>query len=510
VTARIRTDFTPKEPGRPVTRTNEENMSPSTTEHRLLSNRYRIENFLGQGGMARVHRGTDLVLERTVAIKILAEHMLRDPHAVQRFRREAQAAAGLSHPGIVAVYDTGSDGDTHYIVMEYVTGRTLADILDEGGALLPKRAVEIALAVASALGVAHAKGIVHRDVKPGNIMITPTGQVKVMDFGIARAVSADTFTQTASVLGTATYFAPEQARGEPVDARSDLYALGVVTYETLTGRPPFAADSPVAVAFQHVREQPTPPSRLNPDIGSALEAVVLKAMAKEPEARYQTADELGQDLRRVRAGRVVGPGAAARAAPGPAETTQPIPVRGTSALPPVAPTGRAAPPGRRLGTRWAPWLTALGALLAIALIAGLVLAGLSRRPTGGLQPTSPTATAPSNRPSTSPSPQEQSSLSVQGASNQVALILTEGVANGDLSRHAANEIGKDVNQAVKNYQSGDVEEALRDLDELQHKIEVMGSKGEIGTDRATRIRQAISDLMAAMQAAPPSGGGGED
>jgi eukaryotic-like serine/threonine-protein kinase len=199
-------------------------MNRSTTEFRLLSDRYRVEAFLGQGGMARVHRGTDLVLDRTIAVKILAGHMARDAQAVRRFRREAQAAAGLSHPGIVGVYDTGSDGDVHYIVMEFVTGQTLADVLQERGSLQPVRATGIASAVASALGHAHRKGIVHRDVKPANVMITPSGEVKVMDFGIARAVDSDPLTQTAGILGTATYFAPEQARGEPVDSRSDIYA----------------------------------------------------------------------------------------------------------------------------------------------------------------------------------------------------------------------------------------------------------------------------------------------
>ncbi len=481
-------------------------MSRSTIEQRTLSNRYRIEELLGQGGMARVYRGTDLVLDRTIAVKILAELMVPDTEALRRFRREAQAAAALSHPGIVAVYDTGSDGDTHYIVMEYVTGRTLADVLHEGGALPPELAVDIASAVASALGAAHAKGIVHRDVKPGNIMITSVGEVKVMDFGIARALSSNTFTQTASVLGTATYLAPEQARGAPVDARSDLYALGVVMYEMLIGRPPFSAGSPVAVAYQHVREEPTPPSRLNRRISSGLEAVVLKAMAKAPGARYQTAGDLEKDLQLVGASGVVTTGAAS----GTAQTTEPIHVLETTVLPPVGPAGRAAPPPRAQGPRWALWLTVLGALVAIALIASLVLAGLSRGPFGGLRRSSPTATASSTRPPPSSTPKERNPMSVQDALNNLALILAEGVSNGDISRHAANEIGKDVDQALRNYQEGDLEKALEDLNELGAKVEEMESKGEIGADLPTRIRQAISDLKAAMQATPPSGDEGDD
>ncbi|HEV8421359.1 MAG TPA: Stk1 family PASTA domain-containing Ser/Thr kinase [Actinomycetota bacterium] len=474
-------------------------MSRTTTEHRILSNRYRVEDFLGQGGMARVHRGTDLVLDRTVAIKILAEHLTRDPQAVRRFRREAQAAAGLSHPGIVAVYDTGSDGTVHFIVMEYITGRTLADILDEGGALPSDRAIGIAGAVASALAHAHEKGIVHRDVKPGNIMLTPAGEVKVMDFGIARAVSSGTFTSTASVLGTATYFAPEQARGEPVDARTDLYALGVVLYEMLTGRPPFTADSPVAVAYKHVREEPLPPSRLNPGIGPALEAVVLMAMAKDRAARYQTAQELGRDLQRVE-----GSGVAATApATSSARTTQPVPVQGTAVLPPVTSPGALPPTHRpRKRTRWASWLVALGTVVAVGLISALVLSGLSRRPVGGVGPSSPT-TPSTQSPTPTPTLARQEPPSVQGALDHLGLVLTQGVNDGDLSRGSANKISGDIEDALEDYQHGDLEKALDRLDDVQRKVTELESKGDITPTLAGRLHEGISDLAAAMEASPP-------
>jgi len=483
-------------------------MSRSTTKHRLLLKRYRIEEFLGQGGMAQVHRGTDLVLDRTVAVKILASNLARDPQAVQRFRREAQAAAGLGHPGIVAVYDTGSEGDVHFIVMELVTGRTLADILDEDGSLSPQRAIDVASSVASALAHAHGKGIVHRDVKPGNIMITTSGEVKVMDFGIARTVSAGTFTNTASVLGTATYFAPEQAQGGPVDERTDLYALGVVLYEMLAGRPPFTAESPVAVAYQHVREQPTPPSRLNPAVSPALEAVVLRAMAKDPGARQQTASELARDLQRVRSATTpaIAPVSADRA-------TQPVPVQGTAVLPPMTPPPGApleGPPSHRRPARrhrWGPWLVGLGALLGIALIGALILAGMSRRPTEGVGPRSrPTTQSPSPSPSPTASPRlvREGPLSVQAALDQVALLLNEGIENDDISRRAANEIDKEVEDVIKEYERGELQKALEKLDELQGKIQELESKGEIESPMASLLGEAISDLAAAMEANPPS------
>src|SRR5437899_2878717 len=274
-------------------------------ETRRLGERYEIGSLLGSGGMASVYLGTDRVLNRPVAIKVLARQFAGDATFVERFRREAQAAAALNHPNVVSVFDTGSDGDVHYIVMEYVQGRTLADLNRDEGPLLPERAAEIAEGVAAALAFSHRAGLVHRDVKPANVMITPAGDVKVMDFGIARAQAADSLTRTESVLGTATYFSPEQATGEGVDARSDIYALGCVLYEMLTGRPPFTGDTAVTVAFKHVREEPIPPSRANPDVPPPLDATVMKCLAKNPANRYQTAQELAADLERFRGGRPI-------------------------------------------------------------------------------------------------------------------------------------------------------------------------------------------------------------
>jgi eukaryotic-like serine/threonine-protein kinase len=297
-----------------------------STTPMLLADRYEVGRLLGTGGMAEVYEGRDRLLARRVAIKVLLGELGQDPSFLARFKREAQAAASLSHPNVVAVYDTGVQDSTHFIVMEYVEGRTLRDLLRIGGPPPPERAALIAADVCNALAAAHARGLIHRDVKPANVMLTPDGTVKVMDFGIARATSSDTITQTHAVIGTAQYISPEQVEGREVDARSDLYSLGCLLYEMLTGRVPFAGESPVSIAYRHVREDPVPPRRINPRIPPALEAITLRAMAKHPANRYQTAAELRADLERALAGRPL----AAAPAPvggfdGPAPVTQAMP-----------------------------------------------------------------------------------------------------------------------------------------------------------------------------------------
>ena len=278
------------------------------TQPRLLGGRYELDGVVGRGGMAEVYRARDIRLDRIVAVKTLREDLARDQTFQARFRREAQSAASLNHPSIVAVYDTGEDaeGPAHvpYIVMEYVDGRTLRELLRDDRRLLPERALEITDGVLRALDYSHRNGIVHRDIKPGNVMLTRSAEVKVMDFGIARAVSdaQATMTQTAQVIGTAQYLSPEQARGERVDARSDLYSTGCLLYELLTGRPPFTGDSPVAIAYQHVRENPIPPSRIDPEIPAWADSIVLKAMAKDPADRYQSAAEMRTDIQRALSG----------------------------------------------------------------------------------------------------------------------------------------------------------------------------------------------------------------
>uniref|UniRef100_A0AAU2A292 non-specific serine/threonine protein kinase n=1 Tax=Streptomyces sp. NBC_00093 TaxID=2975649 RepID=A0AAU2A292_9ACTN len=271
-------------------------------EPRRLGGRYELGQVLGRGGMAEVYLAHDTRLGRTVAVKTLRADLARDPSFQARFRREAQSAASLNHPAIVAVYDTGEDyidgTSIPYIVMEYVDGSTLRELLHSGRKLLPERTLEMTIGILQALEYSHRSGIVHRDIKPANVMLTRNGQVKVMDFGIARAMgdSGMTMTQTSAVIGTAQYLSPEQAKGEQVDARSDLYSTGCLLYELLTVRPPFIGDSPVAVAYQHVREEPQPPSVFDPEITPEMDAIVLKALVKDPDYRYQSADEMRADI----------------------------------------------------------------------------------------------------------------------------------------------------------------------------------------------------------------------
>jgi eukaryotic-like serine/threonine-protein kinase len=279
----------------------------------VVGGRYELGELLGRGGMAEVRNAIDNRLGRPVAVKQLRADLAVDPTFQARFRREAQSAAGLNHPMIVAVYDTGEEPDPTsgipipYIVMELVEGTTLREVLRDGRKILPERALELTAGVLDALAYSHKAGIIHRDIKPANVMLTPSGGVKVMDFGIARAVAdtSATMTQTAAVIGTAQYLSPEQARGETVDARSDIYSAGCLMYELLVGRPPFTGDSPVSVAYQHVREIPVPPSQIDPVITSDIDAIVLKALAKDPADRYQTARDMKTDITRVLAGQEV-------------------------------------------------------------------------------------------------------------------------------------------------------------------------------------------------------------
>ena len=339
----------------------------------VVGGRYELGELLGRGGMAEVRKGTDTRLGRVVAVKRLRTDLASDATFQARFRREAQSSASLNHPAIVSVYDTGeeralqADGTDEvvpYIVMEYVAGRTLRDILREGRKILPERALEITSGVLSALDYSHRAGIIHRDIKPGNVMLTPSGDVKVMDFGIARAMSdaQSSMTQTAAVVGTAQYLSPEQARGETVDSRSDVYSAGCLLYELLTGRPPFVGDSPVAVAYQHVREPAVPPSRHEHDLTPDIDAIVMKALAKRVEDRYQSAAQMRADIERYLAGRPV-QAAVGDAGTGPVPVAAPVPQpRETHAETAVRPAVLPAEQDRR--SRVGLWV-----LLAVLLLA---------------------------------------------------------------------------------------------------------------------------------------------
>lgn len=349
-----------------------------------VGGRYQLGELLGRGGMAEVRKGIDARLGRVVAVKRLRTDLASDATFQARFRREAQSSASLNHPAIVAVYDTGEEpsDDGHdrvaqpYIVMEYVAGRTLRDILREGRKILPERALEITSGVLSALDYSHRAGIIHRDIKPGNVMLTPSGDVKVMDFGIARAISdaASSMTQTAAVVGTAQYLSPEQARGESVDSRSDVYSAGCLLYELLTGRPPFVGDSPVAVAYQHVREPAVPPSHHDADLTPDIDAIVMKALAKRVEDRYQSAAQMRADIERYLAGRPVSavlvppvpdeaPGTATAVVPAASSTTDTV-----DRQRPVPPVDHRGDGGRK------PWLWVVLGLLVLALLAAAFFA----------------------------------------------------------------------------------------------------------------------------------------
>ena len=357
----------------------------------LLGGRYEMGSVLGRGGMAEVRRARDIRLGREVAVKRLRLDLAGDTTFQKRFRREAQSAAGLNHHNIVAVYDTGeqieagTDVEVPYIVMELVVGHTLRDILRSGRKILPEKALEMTQQVLDALQYSHTAGIIHRDIKPANVMLTASGRIKVMDFGIARAV-ADTsasMTQTAAVIGTAQYLSPEQARGETVDNRSDIYAAGCLLYELLVGRPPFQGDSPVSVAYQHVRETPVAPSELDPVITPEMDAITLKALAKDPWQRYQSAKEMRDDIGRLLAGQPVlaAPPVAAAVVPDPiAEAaTQVVPATMIAVPSPVTATNPVIPvteaPRRAVAYEERPRSRAGAAFvvtLALLLVAGLI------------------------------------------------------------------------------------------------------------------------------------------
>jgi eukaryotic-like serine/threonine-protein kinase len=463
-------------------------------EGRVLADRYAIGELLGRGGMAEVYLATDRVLDRPVAVKVLGSWLASDASFVERFRREALAAARLSHPSLVAVYDAGSEDDLHFIVMEHVPGETLADVLRREGRLPADRARTIAARAGEALAVAHAAGIVHRDVKPANVMLTAGGGVKLMDLGIARGIEGESITRASSILGTAGYVSPEQARGERVDHRSDIYSLGCVLYEMLTGRQPFEADNPVAVAYKHVHESPVAPTSIDPSIPPALEAATLRAMEKDPSARFPGATGMMAALDD------------ATAPVPPVEATRPLPVAGAAPAPPTTPLPRRAerPPRRR---RMVPLLALIVVLAILGALAFALFGGdppadgrANGSPTRSVSPSPPTD-SPSASPSTTPSVVPVDS--VDAAAEALRTVVADGIAEGRISEKAEEEILKKLDEALEKFAEGDTEKALEELDHLEEKVDELLEKEEIHQSQEQRIDKAIEDLQVQMELASP-------
>jgi Protein kinase domain len=468
----------------------------------VLAGRYELGPLLGAGGMARVYLATDRVLERTVAVKVLSPPYDRDPAFVERFRREARAAAALNHPNIVAIFDSGSAAGTHYLVMEYVQGHTLVDLLRRQGVLAPGRAVEVARWVCQALAAAHAEGLVHRDIKPANVLVSQTGLVKVADFGIATAAGTPALTGGAALLGTAAYLSPEQAQGREVDARSDVYALGCVLYELLTGAPPFVADSPMAVLAQQVAEAPTPPSQRNPQVGPDLDAVVMTALAKEPARRYQTATAMGQELVRI-----VGRDAAGvRAPPWPVAAGSPgLPTTSSGSAPTAVVAARAVRgAARRPG--WTRWSLAAGTGL-VGLLAGVWWLGggpaiISEQgaPAATTAPTALTTTTVTTRPPTT-STTTPFQPGVRGALARLRAAIMAGERQGTIDPDAEDLLHQ-ADDVVRAVREDDADKARNKLEELRHKVDELIDEGKIAPAAAGGVRQAVAQLARAVRHAP--------
>ncbi len=496
------------------------------TRDLALAGRYRIDREVGRGGMAHVYRATDTVLGRVVAVKVLNPGSASDPSFVERFRREARAAARLNHPNVVAVFDTGSDGDIHFIVMELVEGRSLAEVLAADGPLEPAPAATIAEGIADALSFAHANGLVHRDVKPANVMLTSAGQVKVMDFGIARLATSNTITQASTVFGTAAYLAPEQAQGLRVDGRADVYALGVVLYEMLAGRVPFRADTALAVASKHVLERPEPPSAVRPGIPTGLEAVALRALEKDPGDRYRSAAEMAAALRASASNAsatATGPAGegGAVAVGSPAERTAgghatAVMSDRAEVLPPTRRGTHAAP--RRRG-RWVAPVVALAVLgAAVAVLAAAILGGnpapkaLGSHSNGVGAPShhaSPVAAPSAPATSAPPATSGPGSSTVVGPATAVASAIEAAVASGSIDDHTAADLQHSLEQAVERYaQHGDLEHALQDIASAKDHLAKDVEHGAVTPQAAVVIGTAFDQLAAAMQSAPPTSGPG--
>jgi serine/threonine-protein kinase len=452
----------------------------------ILVGRYEVDSLLGRGGMSSVFSGWDRTLGREVAIKVLAAELAEDRVFVERFDREARAAASLSHRNVVAVFDSGVDGGARFIVMEHVSGETLAARMREGP-MPVEQAVEIALGVARALGAAHARGIVHRDVKPGNVMLSDNGQVKVLDFGIARALAATSLTRASTVIGTAGYLSPEQAEGAAVDARSDLYGLGCVLYEMLAGRPPFVADSVAALVHQHISRAPDPPSRSRPEVSPALDGAVLRCLAKDPRERYADADALCAALIGAPAHR---PGAASERA----DTTTLL--------------------QRRRKRQWlmAPGGAALlGALLLLALDHGT--AGRPGGATARASAAAHSASDPKRQPAPAPrhsattastAAQASATQGPAGAAAALSAMTISDQRQGLIDPRAAGVISRRTAALLSAVAARDPNEAARALAQFGRRVDALAAKGDIATLAAAgALKSAAAGVANGLIAASP-------
>jgi hypothetical protein len=472
-----------------------------------LADRYELGPVLGQGGMARVHQGLDRQLGRQVAIKVLAPPFDRDREFVERFRREARAAAGLSHPNVVSVFDSGSDDGTHFIVTELVEGETLADRLRRDGPMPPSDAVAVAVDIARALAAAHTRGLIHRDIKPGNVMLLPDGRVKVVDFGIARAAGSDTLTNTGVVLGSTAYLSPEQAGGQPVDERADLYSLGCVLYEMLTGHVPFRADTPIATMYRHVNEDAPPPSTIAP-VQPELEDVVLRCLEKDPKRRFASAAELEAALLAV----PLAQGGDTMRLETAAAETQPVATSGaigtkvdadgakTEPVPAAAGGGgglrswrteRSPARPRRSPRGHRPWL---GAALVVALL--VALTWLIAATSDPLRPKAAARDAAQETAQDALPPDTPASF--VNAWSRLVSAIASAKAGDDVSDQAAEELTKKANELLDAYREGDPEKLGESLQHLQEELAKAVEDEEIAPSAAHAVDTAISDLVVAL------------
>jgi serine/threonine-protein kinase len=482
---------------------------------RRLAGRYELAEIIGRGGMGTVYRATDLVLDRTVAVKMLpADVAQEDSRRVARFQREARAAASLANPRVVAIYDTGEDESARFIVMECVSGRSLAEVLREEAPLAPARAARIAAQIADALASAHAAGIVHRDIKPGNVMLGPDDAVKVLDFGIARSMDGGALTQSTSVLGTTAYIAPEQALGEHADERSDIYSLGCLLYALLTARPPFTADAPAAVLHQHLNSDPRPPSALNPRVSPALDGVVLGMLAKAPGARPQAAGALRDRLNAAAS-------APTRAARARTPRTAPAPRGEPTGSTRVLHGGRHSRPGRRSAVAAAFVLVAALIIAIVALASGggprpaasgkrRLATAATRTPVSAARTTHPHAKAPSRatvpaQTTTSAPASPPPQATVAGAASALRALLVQNVQSGAIDPHAAQQLASALADALGAYEAGKPLDAERRLTELTTRLTSAEERGQIAPSPASQLGSGLAALRSAMLAAAPQG-----